>query len=133
VCRIGFVLPKSQNPFEKVGLGEMMINGRGGPAYPAAARELFEKAAAKRHTGAMFALGAMYSGGHNYPVDRAEAQRWFRAAAELGHGQARLMLARYLVSGAAGEKRPAEARTWLERAVARAARERARKMASMIR
>jgi uncharacterized protein len=86
-----------------------------------------------RHTGAMFALGAMYSGGHNYPVDRAEAQRWFRAAAELGHGQARLMLARYLVSGAVGEKRPAEARTWLERAVARAARERARKMASMIR
>jgi TPR repeat protein len=54
-------------PDAQVALGEMMINGRGGSVYPAAARELFEKAAAQHHAGAMFALGAMYSGGHNYP------------------------------------------------------------------
>ena len=59
----------------------MMVNGRGGPASPAEARELFEKAAAKGHAGAMFALGAMYGRGHNMPMDRQAALRWFRAAA----------------------------------------------------
>ena len=37
--------------------------------------ELFEKAAAKGHSGAMFALGAMHGGGHGFPIDRATAQR----------------------------------------------------------
>jgi uncharacterized protein len=58
----------------------MMVNGRGGPASPAQARELFEKAAAQGYAGAMFALGAMYGGGHNLPMDRQAALRWFRAA-----------------------------------------------------
>ena len=46
----------------------MMVNGRGGPAHPAAALQLFEQAAAKGHSGAMFALGAMHGGGHDLPV-----------------------------------------------------------------
>ena len=48
----------------QVALAEMMVNGRGGPRSPAAAFELFQKAAAKGHSGAMFALGAMYGGGN---------------------------------------------------------------------
>jgi len=80
--------------------------------------DLFEKAAAKGHSGAMFALGALHGGGHGLPMDRRVAQRWFRAAANLGHGQAQLMLGRYLGSGVAGESNPVEAREWLERAVA---------------
>jgi len=80
--------------------------------------ELFEKAAAKGHSGAMFALGALHSGAHDLPMDRATAQRWFRAAAELGHGQAQLTLGRYLAGGVAGERNAAEARLWLERALA---------------
>jgi uncharacterized protein len=94
-----------------------MVNGRGGPAYPAGALDLFKNAAAKGHSGAMFALGAMYGGGHNFPMDRPTALRWFRAAAELGHGPAQLMLGRYLASGAAGEPNRKEAYLWLERAV----------------
>ena len=82
------------------------------------ALELFEKAAAKGHSGAMFGLGALHSGGHNLPVDRSTAQRWFRAAAELGHGPAQLMLGRYLVAGAADELNRAEGELWLQRAAA---------------
>ena len=76
--------------------GRMLADGRGGPCGTAAALDLFEKAAAEGHSGAMFALGALYAGGHDLPEDRMTAQRWFRAAAELGHGQAQLMLGRYL-------------------------------------
>jgi len=80
--------------------------------------KLCEEAAAKGHSGAMFALGAMYSGGHDIPVDRALAEHWFRAASELGHGQAQLMLGRYLRSGVAGRQDLREARYWFESAVA---------------
>jgi TPR repeat protein len=96
----------------------MIVNGRGGPRDPAAAQALFEKAAAKGHSGAMFALGALHSGGHRLPIDRTAAQRWFRAAAELGHGHAQLMLGRYLVDGVAGNHDLSEGRLWLERAAA---------------
>src|SRR5207302_2794346 len=101
-----------------VALAEMMVNGRGGGFDPAAALLLFEKAAAKGHSGAMFALGALHCGGYDLPVDQKVAQRWFRAAAERGHGQAQLMLGRYLVGGVAGEWNPGEGRLWLERAAA---------------
>jgi uncharacterized protein len=37
----------------------MMVNGRGGPRDQSTATALFEKAARKGHTGAMFALGAL--------------------------------------------------------------------------
>ncbi len=103
----------------QVALAEMMINGRGGPRDPIGALQLFEKAAAERHSGAMFALGAQYGGGHDMPINRANAERCFRAAAELGHGPAQLMLGRYLATGAAGYRDPVEARHWPERAVAR--------------
>jgi TPR repeat protein len=80
--------------------------------------ELFKKAAAKGHSGAMFALGALFAGGHDLPFDRKIAQQWFRGAAELGHGHAQLMLGRYLTTGLAGELNHAEGRLWLERAAA---------------
>jgi uncharacterized protein len=96
----------------------MMLNGRGGGRSPTGALELFERAAAKGHSGAMFALGAVAAGGHDLPTDREAAQRWFRAAAELGHGHAQLMLGRYLLGGLAGDRNPTEGRAWLERAAA---------------
>jgi TPR repeat protein len=86
----------------QVALGEMMLNGRGGSRSPTDALELFDRAAAKGHSGAMFALGAIHAGGHEVTTDRQAAQRWFRAATELGQGHAQLMLGRYLVAGTAG-------------------------------
>ena len=100
-----------------VTLAEMMLNGRGGSPAPALALDLFKRAAAKNHSGAMFALGAIYNGGHNLPTDRRAAQHWFRAAAEAGHGQAQMMLGRYLTRGLAGDIDLVEGRQWLERAV----------------
>jgi uncharacterized protein len=58
----------------QVALAEMMLNGRGGPHSPDSALELFQKAAQRGHSGAMFALGALYSGGHHLPPDRNSAQ-----------------------------------------------------------
>ena len=95
----------------------MMLNGRGCSPAPALAPDLFERAAAKGHSGAVFALGAIYNGGHNLRTDRRTAQRWFRAAAEAGHGQAQMMLGRYLTRGLAGDIDLVEGRQWLERAV----------------
>jgi TPR repeat protein len=96
-------------------LGEAYL-ADGGPRSLAGALELFEKAADKENSGAMFALGALNSGGHNLPVDRPVAERWFRATAERGHAQ--MMLGRYLVKGVAGELNPVEGRLWLEPAIA---------------
>ena len=93
-------------PTPRCALAEMMSNGRGGPRDLAAALELFEKAAEKGHSGAMFALGALYGGGHDLPVDRDSPERWFRAAAEHGHGHAQLMLGRYLAERRRRRSRP---------------------------
>ena len=95
----------------------MMLNDRGCSPAPALALDLFERAAAKGHSGAVFALGAIYNGGHNLRTDRRTAQRWFRAAAEAGHGQAQMMLGRYLTRGLAGDIDLVEGRQCLERAV----------------
>jgi TPR repeat protein len=104
---------KAELPDAQAALGEMLLNGRGGGA-----RHLFERAAAKGHSGAMFALGALCAGGPGLPADGQRAQEWFHAAAESGHGYAQMMLGRYLMDGTAGDYDPAQGRMWLERAVA---------------
>jgi TPR repeat protein len=84
---------------------------------------LFEKAAARGHVGAMFAMGAMHGGGHEVPTDRAAAQHWFHEAAERGHAYAQMMLGRYLARGLAGERDFDRARVWSERALAQGLQE----------
>jgi uncharacterized protein len=93
-----------------------MLNGRGGPDDANRAVTLFEQAAAKGHSGAMFALGALHGGGHHLEADREVAQRWLQAAAEHGHGYGQMMLGRYLAQGLAGPRNMRDARLWLERA-----------------
>ena len=102
----------------EVMLAEMMLNGRGGPKDHSGALALFEKAAARGHVGAIFAVGAMRGGGHEVPTDRVEAQRCFAVAAERGHAYAQMMYGRYLARGLGGDRNPDRARYWLERAVA---------------
>ncbi len=101
----------------QVALADMMLNGGGGPRDHQAALALFEKAAAKGHVGATFAMGAMLGGGHDVPMDRPSAQRWFRQAAERGHPVAQMMLGRYLARGLAGETHAEQARHWLRLAL----------------
>jgi hypothetical protein len=45
----------------QVALAEMLLNGRGGERNTEQAIALFDKAAAKNHSGAMFALGAIFA------------------------------------------------------------------------
>ena len=99
----------------QVMLGEIMVNGRGGPHDCDAARALFEKAARQGHAGAMFALGVLADGRREVAA-RTAAQDWFRRAAEHGHPYAALMLGRYLARGLAGTTDLVEARRWLEAA-----------------
>jgi uncharacterized protein len=89
----------------QVALAEMMLNGRGGPACAAAALDLFEKAAAKGHAGAMFALGVLH----------ADAMACPQTGKSLNGDSG---LCRYLTSGVAGDPDDQEARLRLERAVA---------------
>jgi TPR repeat protein len=101
----------------QLALAEMLLNGRGGERNTEQAIALFGKAAAKNHSGAMFALGAIFAAGRYVAADSQTAQRWFRVAAERGHGHAQSMLGRFLLHGDAGDL-TVEGRMWLERAVA---------------
>lgn len=107
---------RSGLPDAQAALAELLVTEQ--PGDHAGALDLFLRAAAQGHVGAMFGAGAMYNGGYHTPADRPEAQRWFRLAAERGHGRAQLMLGRFLANGTAGDHDPAEARLWLERAEA---------------
>lgn len=100
----------------EVTLGQMMVNGTGGPRDHTRALRLFEVAAAKGHAGAEFAVGALFGGGHDVPVDRKLAQARFQKAADMGHPHAQLILGRYLAQGLAGEQDIPAARIWLEKA-----------------
>jgi TPR repeat protein len=55
-ARRSFLHAAHDNPDAAVAAGEMLINGRGGPADPAQAMDLFRRAAAAGHPGALYAL-----------------------------------------------------------------------------
>jgi TPR repeat protein len=99
----------------QVMLGEMMLNARGGPPDQATAHDLFAKAAAQGHAGAMFALGVLADGDRG-AGDRVCAQDWFRQAADRGHPYGQLMLGRYLAHGLAGTTDAVEAQQLLKAA-----------------
>ena len=101
----------------QVMLGEMMLNARGGPPDQDTASDLFARAAAQGHAGAMFASGVL-ADRNSDRVDRASAQQWFRQAAERGHPYAQLLLARYLAHGLAGSTDIVEAQRLLKAAQA---------------
>jgi TPR repeat protein len=103
----------------------MMLNAHGDPSAPTEALKLFEEAAEKGHSGAMFALGVLCASGRGLPIGRGAARCWFRAVAEHRHSHAQMMLGRYLISGAAGDLDPVDGRKWLERATAQGIRSRA--------
>src|SRR5262249_20547565 len=106
----------------QVMLGEMMLNARGGRRGEGAAGDLFAKAAAQGHAGAMFALGVL-ADGNGQGADRASAQQWFQQAAERGHPYAQLMLAQYLAHGLAGSTDLHEAQRLLKAAQAAGGRQ----------
>lgn len=75
-------------------LGLMLADGVGGPQDDAAARALFEKAAAQDHPGALERMGAFALAGRGGPKDTGAAKAYFEKAAALGNQDAKAALKR---------------------------------------
>jgi TPR repeat protein len=72
----------------------MTADGVGGPKDDAAARVLFEKAAAQGHPAAMERMGAFAQSGRGGPQDSAAAKSYYEKAAALGNEDAKAALKR---------------------------------------
>jgi TPR repeat protein len=72
----------------------MTAEGVGGPQDDAAARALFEKAAAQDHPGALERMGAFSLSGRGGPKDTSAAKAYYEKAAALGNEDAKAALKR---------------------------------------
>lgn len=82
------------NPEAQYQLGMMMAEGVGGPKDDVAARNLFEKAAAQNHAGALERMGAFAQSGRGGAQDSAAAKSYYQRAAALGDEDAKAALKR---------------------------------------
>jgi TPR repeat protein len=83
----------------------MMADGTGGARDDAAARNLFEKAAAQNHPGALERMGAFAQQGRGGPKDSAAAKAYYERAAALGDEDAKAALKRLECPYAIKDKR----------------------------
>ena len=86
-------------------LGLMLADGTGGPRDDAGARNLFEKAAAQNHPGALERMGAFAQEGRGGPKDSAVAKAYYERAAALGDDDAKKALKRLECPYAIKDKR----------------------------
>ena len=86
-------------------LGLMLASGTGGPKDDAAARSLFEKAAAQNHPGALEQMGEFSEAGRGGPKDSAAAKSYYQKAADLGDEDAKKALKRMECPYAIKDKR----------------------------
>ena len=75
-------------------LGMMLAEGDGGAKDDAAARALFEKAAAQNHPGALERMGTFAQSGRGGPKDGDAAKSYYERAAALGDADAKAALER---------------------------------------
>jgi TPR repeat protein len=75
-------------------LGMMTAEGIGGPKDDAAARTLFQKAAAQGHPVALERMGAFAQDGRGGPQDSSAAKAYYEQAAALGNEDAKAALKR---------------------------------------
>ena len=88
----------------------------GVPKDRAGAAELFEKAAAQNHPGALYNLGILAIENNGVTVDFPKAAKLFRQAAELGYGDAAYALGLLYRNGSGVEKSDEQAALWIGRA-----------------
>jgi TPR repeat protein len=86
-------------------LGLMLADGTGGARDDAAARNLFEKAAAQNHAGALERMGAFAQEGRGGPKDSSAAKAYYERAAALGDEDAKKALKRIECPYAIKDKR----------------------------
>lgn len=88
-------------------LGLMLQDGVGGPKDDAGARNLFEKAAAQDHPGALERMGAFAKDGRGGAQDSSAAKAYYEKAAALGNADAKAALKRaecpYVVKDKSGK------------------------------
>ena len=106
-------LPDAQAMF-----GQMLLDGNGVAADPAAALGWFVKAAAQQHLMALNMVGRCYDLGWGTAVDKARAAECYRVAAERGLDWAMYNYATLLALGEGVAEDKAAALGWLERAAA---------------
>ena len=97
-------------------LGQMLLDGNGVAADPAAALGWFVKAAAQQHLMALNMVGRCYDLGWGTLVDKARAAECYRVAAERGLDWAMYNYATLLALGEGVAEDKAAALGWLERA-----------------
>jgi TPR repeat protein len=83
----------------------MMADGSGGTRDDTAARNLFEKAAAQNHAGALERMGAFTQEGRGGPKDSGAAKAYYERAAALGDEDAKKALKRIECPYAIKDKR----------------------------
>jgi uncharacterized protein len=86
-------------------LGMMLSEGAGGEKDDAAARALFEKAAAQNHPGALERIGAFAQAGRGGAKDSEAAKAYYERAAALGDEDAKKALERLRCPYAIKDKR----------------------------
>jgi TPR repeat protein len=89
-----------------------------GPPDHARARECYEKAAARGHAGAQYALGYLYEEGLGVARDHARSFELYAQAAVQGHAGAQYALGCAYQYAPGGARDYQKAREWYERAVA---------------
>jgi TPR repeat protein len=99
-------------------LGQMLLDGFGGPADPIEALALFVKASAGGDALAFNMVGRAYENGWGAPVDIVVAAHWYRQAAEQGDDWGMYNYATRLMLGDGATENRAEALAWFQRAAA---------------
>lgn len=100
-------------------LGQMRLDGTGGPRDPAAARRWFARAARQGSADGMNMLGRCHENGWGAPVDLKAAARWYARAAEAGHDWGEYNYANLLFDGRGVPRDQAEAAAFYRRAAER--------------
>lgn len=99
-----------------VGLGVMLITGKGVKPDIAEARRLIEKAANAGDVGGMVNMAAIYGGGVGVPADMKIARDWYAKAAAANSSEAMFQLGLIAQDGDVGPKDDAAAKALFEKA-----------------
>lgn len=99
-------------------LGQMLLDGFGGPADPAAALDWFAKAAEGGEPMAFNMVGRCLENGWGGPADIVRAAAWYHEAAERGSDWGMYNHATRLMLGDAGSIDRAGALAWFQKAAA---------------
>jgi TPR repeat protein len=98
-------------------LGRLHHDGLGGPQDYTAARQWWEKAAARGHGASMNSVGVLYEKAEGVPKDLALARQWYDKAAAAGDNYGMNNVGRSFEDGWNGPRDYVKAREWYEKGI----------------